>query len=179
MYTTHPPCAPENEPQIYELREVAEELLALLPSDDSAEPAVVAAFAPLQQLRPHALAASCSEVAEAAWRGAVSEFDARMAAVESRVVARLRELLGTSLLPSLAAATAAVPAQSRRGQGKSGSTLSASGAPMGAAAGAQAHQVLSELRSFGALLARPNIGGALLPERRTLAKHVSRGRRAT
>jgi hypothetical protein len=72
---------------------MAEELLALLSSDDSAPPAVQSAFRQLQQLRPHSLAVG-SAVAAAAWRGAVKEFDRRMADVEGRVVARLRELLG-------------------------------------------------------------------------------------
>jgi hypothetical protein len=79
--------------QIYDLREMAEELVALLSADDSAAPAVRGAFAPLQQLRPHALAVG-SEPAAAAWRGAVAEFDERMASVEARVVARLKEMLG-------------------------------------------------------------------------------------
>lgn len=83
----------ERADHIYELREVAEDLTALLPDDDSAPAAVNAALAPLQQVRPHALAAGSDAVA-AAWRGAVAEFDARMASVEARVVSRLREMLG-------------------------------------------------------------------------------------
>lgn len=51
------------------------------------------AFAPLAALRPHALATG-SPAAAAAWAGAVAEFDGRLAAVEARVISRLRELLG-------------------------------------------------------------------------------------
>lgn len=146
--------------QIYELRDVAEELLALLPEDESAAPAVAAALAPLAGVRPHALAVGSPQAA-AAWAGAVADFDARLAAVEARVIARLRELLGTSLLPALAAA-ADTARDARAGEAR-GSGGDGGGGALGA---------LAELRAWGGLLTRPAVARALLPERRALIKHV-------
>ena len=144
--------------QIYGILEAAGELLALLaPSDEAATPAVRAALAPFAALRPHALVVG-APAAEAAWRGAVAESSARFASVEARGVARLREVLGISILPRLAAAAAAAAASAHGEEG---------------AAAVAVPAALAELRGWAALLARPEVARALEPERRALVKHVS------
>lgn len=181
--------------QVFELREVAEQLLALLPADDSAAPAVRGAFAPLQQLRPHALAVG-SGAAAAAWRGAVAEFDRRMGAVEARVVSRLKEILGgccsmcqqpacavlqlpVGLLPSpstlrlIICATQPNPGTYLLPSLAAATSRRGADGAGGPHAAAQAQQALDELKGVGALLARLSKGEQLLAERRALVKHVS------
>jgi len=155
------------------------ELLAVFSTDDdsaaASSAAVQSAFVPLRRLRPHALAVG-SAAAGAAWRGAVAEFDGRLAAVEGRVVAKLKELLGTSLLPTLASATSgASAARPPHGRQPAAPDQQQAAAGKRARSSAQVLQVLSELRAIGALLTRSAVADALVQERRALGKHVRLG----
>jgi hypothetical protein len=97
-------------------------------------------------IAPCAAAAQVSEFTAHVWKAAQEDFERRMAPIEARISARLKELFGSVIIPSLTAAI---------GPGRGGDR-SAAGASL-----IQPQQVFSEVKRYGSLLGRKNIAAAL------------------
>jgi hypothetical protein len=76
--------------QIYGLRELHEELTALLSQEEAAALGLGSSFAPFAQLA----ALHVSEFTGAAWATAAAEHERRLEAVEARISQKLKELFG-------------------------------------------------------------------------------------
>lgn len=77
-------------PQVYALRELHEELTALLSQEEAAALGLGSSFAPFARLA----ALHVSEFTGAAWATAAAEHERRLEVVEARISQKLKELFG-------------------------------------------------------------------------------------
>ncbi|WIA17572.1 hypothetical protein OEZ85_014399 [Tetradesmus obliquus] len=148
--------------QIYALRELHEELTALLSQEEASALGLAAAFAPFGQLA----ALHVSEFTGAAWATAAAEHERRLEAVEARISQKLRELFATVIIPNMALSNSQQAGQ------RGGASAAAAAAAAAAGAGSVAHpqQLFQELRQYSRLLSRRGLAAALEAELLALAK---------
>eukprot|EP00878_Enallax_costatus_P024703 GHUV01026383.1.p1 GENE.GHUV01026383.1~~GHUV01026383.1.p1 ORF type:complete len:1576 (+),score=459.42 GHUV01026383.1:1611-6338(+) len=140
--------------RIYALRDLHEELSALLSQEETSALGLGSVFAPFAQLA----ALHVSEFTAAAWASAEAEHERRLEVVSARISQKFKELFATVIIPNMALST------SQQSGGKDG--------PNASVAVAHPQQLFQELRQYSRLLSRPRIAAALQAEQSALAKQV-------
>nr|BCL66104.1 cytoplasmic dynein 1b heavy chain [Volvox africanus] len=139
--------------EVYNMREMVNELAKLLGPEEAVALGVQQVFTPFQGLE----ALQVSEYSAHVWKAALEEFERRMSPIEERISQKLKELFGSVIIPSLTSATG-------RGGDKypTGSSL------------VQPQQVFAEVKRYNSLMGRRTIAAALQAEKEHLAKQVDR-----
>jgi dynein heavy chain 2 len=132
--------------EVFKMREAQAELTALLTKEERRSLTLAEVFAPFAGLDPLQVSTYVAPL----WDAALSDYDARMLPVETRISEKLREHFGARLLPSLAMALL-------------------NHEDPGADASPQPHQVFREVMKYTELLRRPAVARALDKERAAVA----------
>ncbi|GFR50179.1 hypothetical protein Agub_g12346, partial [Astrephomene gubernaculifera] len=141
--------------EIYNVREMVDELAKLLGREEAGALGVQQVFTPFQGLQ----ALQVSEYTSHVWKAALEDFERRMIPIEQRISQKLKELFGSVIIPSL---TSAIGPGRGGDRGATGSSL------------IQPQQVFAEIKRYSNLMGRPNIASALQSEKELLAKQVDR-----
>nr|BBC28429.1 cytoplasmic dynein 1b heavy chain [Yamagishiella unicocca] len=141
--------------EVYNMREMVDELAKLLGREEAGALGVQQVFAPFQGLQ----ALQVSEFTAHIWKAALEDFEKRMGPIEQRISQKLKELFGSVIIPSLTSAI---------GTGRGGDR-SAAGSSL-----IQPQQVFAEIKRYSSLMGRRNIASALQTEKEHLAKQVDR-----
>nr|ADI46856.1 DHC1bf [Volvox carteri f. nagariensis] len=141
--------------EVYNMREMLQELAKLLSPEEAGTLGLQQVFTPFQGLE----ALQVSEYTSHVWRVAIEDFERRMSPIEQCISQKLKELFGSVIIPSLTSAI---------GPGHGGDRSAASGSLI------QPQQVLAEVKRYGGLMCRRTIAVALQTEKEHLAKQVDR-----
>ncbi|GLI62890.1 cytoplasmic dynein 1b heavy chain [Volvox africanus] len=141
--------------EVYNMREMVDELSKLLGREEAGALGVQQVFTPFLGFE----ALQVSEFTSHVWKAAVENFEQRMSPIEQRISQKLKELFGSVIIPSLTSATG----PSRGGDRSATGTLLI-----------QPQQVFAEIKRYSTLMGRRTIAAALQTEKEHLAKQVDR-----
>ncbi|KXZ45909.1 DHC7 protein [Gonium pectorale] len=141
--------------EVYNMREMVDELFKLLGKEESGSLGVQQVFAPFTGME----ALQVSDYTTHVWKSALEDFERRMGPIEQRISQKLKELFGSVIIPSL---TSAIGPGRGGDRGAAGSSL------------IQPQQVFAEIKRYSGLMGRKNIANALQTEKEHLAKQVDR-----
>nr|ADI46936.1 DHC1bm [Volvox carteri f. nagariensis] len=141
--------------EVYNMREMVDELAKLLGSEEACALGVQEVFSPFKGFD----ALQVSEFTGHIWKAAMEDFERRMNPIEQRIIQKLKELFGSVIIPSLTSAIA---------PGRRGDRSATNGSLV------QPQQVFSEVKRYGSLMGRRTVAVALQTEKEHLAKQVDR-----
>ncbi|KAG2426397.1 hypothetical protein HYH02_014824 [Chlamydomonas schloesseri] len=141
--------------EIYNMREMVDELAKLVGREEAGSLGVQQVFMPFQGLQ----ALQVSEFNTHVWKAAHEDFERRMGPIEQRISQKLKELFASTIIPSLTSAI---------GPGRGGDRAAAGGSLI------QPQQVFAEIKRYSSLMGRKNIASALQSEKESLSKQVDR-----